>query len=529
MIQPIISFFKNDQKESALAVPSIDADTSTVPTFKDLSFYSKPDDHTARYASLINCFKSKFNAEPEFLSRSPGRVNLLGEHIDYSYFSTLPMAIEYDMVAAVRSTDKKEIIISNTDSSFPTEAINIPDNDELVSIDKLKFSWGSYFKCGLIVAQKYLIEKQEYGVKLRGLEIMFNGTVPTGGGLSSSAAFCVASTMAVLRANGVLEISKEDLTRITVVSEHYVGVNTGGMDQCASVYGENGKALLVQFKPKLEGRAFAFPETVANDMSFLITNCLVQANKKETAPTNYNLRAVEVAIAAEYLARAHNLELMQDSNLGTGTLRGFMDSYFYSTWDNDIDIGISRLTKMCEIVEVVFNTAKLREGLSLEEISGYFGISQAEFSNRFLSKFPVKFDLLRLYQRSKHVYAESLRVLQTLKLMREGEESFLTKFGELMDSSQESLTKLFGTSTDELNKICKIARLNGSFGSRITGAGWGGCVVHLTKTENLTKLKEALRKEYYQVRFPQLDRSSIDDAMTVSLPAMGTCVIELKG
>lgn len=82
-------------------------------------------------------------------------------------------------------------------------------------------------------------EKVAGGSKpLKGLYITFDGTVPTGGGLSSSAAFCVASTLAVLKANGVDSISKADLTRITVVSEHYVGVNTGGMDQCASVYGE---------------------------------------------------------------------------------------------------------------------------------------------------------------------------------------------------------------------------------------------------------------------------------------------------
>ena len=118
--------------------------------------------------------------------------------------------------------------------------------------------------------------------------------------MSSSAAFCVASTLAVIKANGIDNIPKEDLTRITVVSEHYVGVNTGGMDQCASIYGELDHALLIEFKPKLTAKPFKFP---IDDLIFVITNSLQVSNKHETAPIHYNLRVVEMGIAADLLSK----------------------------------------------------------------------------------------------------------------------------------------------------------------------------------------------------------------------------------
>ncbi|EGW34832.1 Galactokinase, partial [Spathaspora passalidarum NRRL Y-27907] len=320
--------------------------SSLVPTFTDLSFYTH--DNKSRYNDLVTKFKKNFpESSVEFFARSPGRVNLIGDHIDYNFFPVLPMAIEVDVVAAVGVNDSNQIVITNTDEKdFPKQVIEIPSDPKVsVTIDKAQHGWGNYFKCGLIVAHKYLLEKGHNG-KVKGLNIIFDGTVPTGGGLSSSAAFCVASTLAILHANGVKELSKSDLTKITVVSEHYVGVNTGGMDQCASVYGETNKALLIQFKPELKGTPFEFP---IKNLTFVITNSLQVANKHETAPIHYNLRVVEMGIASDLLAKKLGLkDLPQDSNIDSSSLRGVMDGY-YSTlnqekWDgNDIDIGIERL------------------------------------------------------------------------------------------------------------------------------------------------------------------------------------------
>lgn len=514
--------------------------STVIPTFQDLSFYSNPDSNKARYESLKARFELLFKQEPKFFSRSPGRVNLIGDHIDYSYFSVLPMAIDVDVVAAVGISDVAKINLTNMDSKFEDTIIELPKNGEVIDIDHSNFSWASYFKCGLIVAHKYILEKYpelvDHGKKpLKGLNLTFDGTVPTGGGLSSSAAFCVCSTLAILKANGINEIPKEDLTKITVVSEHYVGVNTGGMDQCASIYGEKSKALLINFRPKLIGVPFEFPVIKPNDMVFLISNSLFEANKHETAPINYNLRVVEVAVSSELLAKKFNLSLIQDSNLNTGTLRGFMDTYFTtylkeSEWDGtDIDIGITRLSKLLNLIEDLF-TDEEKAGFKTSDVAEQLGLTEKEFELKYLTKFPVRYENLKLYQRTKHVFSDSLRVLQTLKLLRDfdgNSETFLRSFGDLMNDSQVSADIYNNSSNKQIDMICKIARENGSYGSRVTGAGWGGSVVHLTTSDKVETIIDALKTQYYQKEIIGITEKELEEAIVISKPATGTCIVEI--
>ncbi|KAI5967102.1 GAL1 [Candida theae] len=498
----------------------------SVPKFHDLSFYSEPSAHRSRYANLVKSFRANFSGdEIEFLARSPGRVNLIGDHIDYNYFPVLPMAIEVDVVAAVSTNDSDAIVISNTDAEkFPKHTIPIGKDSDF-AINREQHSWANYFKCGLIVAAKFLEEKST-DIKLKGMNITFSGTVPTGGGLSSSAAFCVASTLAVLYANGVENISKADLTRITVVSEHYLGLNNGGMDQCASVYGEQGKALFIQFKPQLKGTPFEFP---VKNLTFVITNSLQVSNKYETAPVHYNLRVVEMAIAGDLLAKKLGLQGMpRDSNLDTFSLRGVMDGYC-GNWDGeDLSQGIANISKMIDVVE---KTLTEKDGYNVEQCCQGLDLTAEEFHAKYLTKIPVKFEVLKLYQRALHVYRESLRVLKTLQLLSspvDDDAKFFQTFGSLMNDSQQDLDLLNESSNAKLNELCSIALNNGAFGSRVTGAGWGGSIVHLTSIENLPKLTNSLIELYYKHEFPHITKDEIEEAVIDSKPATGSCLVSAE-
>ena len=512
---------------------------SLVPTVKDFSFYSDSDKHKKRYGVVAEKFTKTFHHKPDFVVRAPGRVNLMGDHIDYCHFSVLPMAIEVDVIAAVSKSDDSSVTIANTDEKFTTQTFELPADGSLVTIDKNHHSWGNYFKCGLLVAHKYITEtypeKTDAGKKpLKGLHALFDGTVPTGGGLSSSAAFCIAATLAVLKANDISEISKEDLTRITVVCEHYVGLSNGGMDQCASIYGEPSKVLLILFKPKLETTPFELPRTKPEAV-FLISNSLVTSNKTETAPTNYNLRVVEVAVAADLLAHRLGLKPDQDSNLNTATLRGAFDAYFTQKlgepqWDGkDINMGIDRLTRILEFIETMFSDDE-KKGFTTEEAARATGKSDEAFAATYLSAFPVRYDVLKIYQRTKHVFSDSLRVLQCLKIARDFEgdsEEYLRQFGKLMNESQVSCNILNNASAPKCEELCSIARENGSYGSRITGAGFGGSIVHLTTVDRLQKLVDALTTEYYKKTYPGITEAELSEALVVSKPAQGACVVDV--
>lgn len=511
-----------------------------VPSFKDLSFYSDASANVARYESLLAKFNETYGSSPDFYSRAPGRVNLIGDHIDYCYFSVMPMALDADVIVAVGKNENARVSLANTNASFAPESVELPADGSIVDIDASKFTWVNYVKCGIIVANKFINENHpeitNNGTKpLSGLDLYYDGVVPTGGGLSSSAAICVASTLAILRGNGLTSISKEDLTRITVVCEHYVGVNTGGMDQCASIYGGKRKALMVQFVPKLVGIPFELPVIKPHELVFLVTNSLVEANKHETAPVNYNLRAVEAAISAEYLAKKFDLKLVQNSNLSTGTLRGFLDTFFEqkkgeAKWDGaNLEVGIRRLTYLLELIETdEIYTADEKVGFTTEAAAKALGHTEEEFRQRFLSQFPVRYEKLKLYQRTKHIFGDSLRVLQSLKLVQEaeGNSSFLQDFGKLMNESQVSCNLLNNASAPGCEELCQIARDNGSYGSRVTGAGFGGSVVHLTTVDRLPSLIEAVKADYYKKH--GFSEREIEQAIVVSKPATGACIVNFE-
>ncbi|ODQ68672.1 Galactokinase [Nadsonia fulvescens var. elongata DSM 6958] len=501
---------------------------SKIPEFNDLSCYSDPAAQVARYEKLIQLFTEKFGKSLDFVARSPGRVNLIGEHIDYCYFSVLPMAINVDVVMAVAGTDDTIIRLANMDSVFEPREFELPQNGSLVPIDTTVSDWANYFKCGHLVAQKFIQEKypDRVGKPLKGMNVLTHGNVPTGGGLSSSAAFACAASLAVLRVNGIIDISKDDLTKMTVVSEHYVGVNTGGMDQCASVCGEKDHALYVEFRPKLKATAFGFPQTTP-PLAFLIANTLVTSNKHETASTNYNLRVVEVSLASEVLATKFGLKLVPDSSLSTGTLRGFMDAYYATqfgaaSWDGEIEEGRKRLSKMLEIIEEVFT---FKDGYTTKQAEQNMNITTEGFHTKFLAQFTVRYEKLQLYARAKHVYSEALRVLESLALLQSSPADpveFFEKLGCLMNQSQESCDQFFNCSCPEIGSVCQIARSHGSYGSRLTGAGFGGSTVHLTTMDQVNTVKKALIEEYYLKKFPGITEEEINKAIVVSRPAVGS-------
>ncbi|CCE61498.1 hypothetical protein TPHA_0A04230 [Tetrapisispora phaffii CBS 4417] len=514
----------------------------SIPVFSTSSDYIPA--ALKKVPSILEKFTKVYNVKPDFVARSPGRVNLIGEHIDYCDFSVLPLAIDVDMILGIKVlSNESSITLTNDDERFAQRKFDMPLDGSYVEIDASVSDWSNYFKCGLHVAHEYLKEKvpEKYANSpLTGLQVFCQGNVPTGSGLSSSAAFICAVALAVVRANlgKDYHMSKQDLMKITVVAEHYVGVNNGGMDQAASVCGEENHALYVEFKPELKATSFKFPKMKNNAVEFVIANTLVVSNKFETAPTNYNLRVVEVTVAANVLAAKYGVSLnsKQGDGLSKGNLRDFMNAYYATyqnittPWNGDVDSGIERLSKMIDLVDECFGSKK--NGYTVDEAAGALNTSKEEFTSTYLTTFPVRFQVLKLYQRARHVYSESLRVLKALKLMTSGsfesDEDFFKSFGSLMNSSQESCDKLYECSCPETDKICEIALANGSYGSRLTGAGWGGCTVHLVPAgESVENVKKALIEQYYKVQFPSITAAEIDEAIIVSKPTIGSCLYEL--
>jgi galactokinase len=490
----------------------------------------------SRWDQLLSQFKTNYGHAAQFVSRSPGRVNIIGEHIDYSLYSVLPMAITADVLLATSifddaSSTSYKIKVSNVQSSkFPAHEFELPF--DTVDIDASVHEWTNYFKSGLRGALELLRKRHGAGFKPKSMEILMDGTVPAGGGLSSSAAFVSASALAVLYANGYTTVDKTELTELAIVSERAVGVNSGGMDQSASVFSTRGSALFVSFVPNLKAKTIQFPKTDP-ELNFVIAQSFVTSNKHVTGPVCYNLRVVECSLAAAYLHAVLNKSsspLPKDSGPLGISLQGFHDAYFKGS-DKSIE------TQLEELIELTKKTLT-QDGYSREEIAPVIHLTVPELNERFTSTFPVRAEKFKLRQRALHVFSEALRVLQFLSILQSPEsqlsqtpgsstEAFNQKLGDLMNATQDSCRDVYECSCPELDELCAIARKAGSYGSRLTGAGWGGCSVHLVPANKVESVKQAWEKEYYSKR--ELTDEQKEAAVVVSQPGSGSAVFVVQG
>lgn len=174
-------------------------------------------------------FAETFGAVPNIIAAAPGRVNLIGEHIDYSDGFVLPFAINDRTFAAVRIRDDRKVRIA----SMQRRNKIVEHNIDAIK-PGLKGEWERY-PLGVIWAMGLT----------RGIDIMIDGHVPLGAGLSSSAALecSVATALNHLFSFGY---SLEELARLTQMGENdYVGVPCGIMDQSVSLMAHAGSALLL--------------------------------------------------------------------------------------------------------------------------------------------------------------------------------------------------------------------------------------------------------------------------------------------
>jgi galactokinase len=179
--------------------------------------------------SIRDSFSDIYGLAPDLISAAPGRVNLIGEHVDYNDGFVLPFAIEARTYCALRIREDSRIrIASKQEGGAPFET-------DIASLKALTGPIWTRYILGVIWA---------LDVK-SGLEILIDSEVPTGAGLSSSAAL-ECSVAVALNEILDLDISLADLARITQRAENeFVGVPCGIMDQSISLMGKSGHALLL--------------------------------------------------------------------------------------------------------------------------------------------------------------------------------------------------------------------------------------------------------------------------------------------
>lgn len=338
---------------------------------------------------------------------APGRINLIGEHMDYNGGKVLPVAVDKGNYMLIRRSElpPARLYSANVDLDariFPADI-------------KKQNDWADY------VRGTYLYSRQSCP-ELPPFDALYFGDLPLDSGLSSSASIEVVTAMGFESLG--CKLSRSDIIKAGRRAENdFVGVFSGVMDQFAVAMAEKNHALLL--------------------------NC----GTMDFRQVPYNIKGASLVIGH------------------TGVRRSLAETE-YNTRRRECEEALGLLS------------IKIGPKSHLAEVS-------VQDFERVRYGLPEK-----LAMRAEHVIFENLRVEEAARCLERGDAVTL---GHLMNRSHESLRDLFEVSSIELDAMQELTLSQpGVYGCRMTGAGFGGCVVALMKNENVERYIRRMPGFYWQ-------------------------------
>lgn len=240
---------------------------------------------------LMNDFEKVYKKKAESFFFAPGRINLIGEHIDYSGGLVMPATITLGTYALVKK--REDEIVNFYSNNFKEIGVISVDLNDLKNDPK--DNWANYPK-GVIWAMVNL------GIEFsHGLDILFFGNIPNGAGLSSSASIQLL-TAEIFRTYFSLDLSNIELALLAQKSENeFIGVNCGIMDQFAVAMGKENQAILLN----TETLEYSYNPVILEDKSILIMNTNKRRGLEDSA---YNQRIEECSQALSIIQEHYDVE-----------------------------------------------------------------------------------------------------------------------------------------------------------------------------------------------------------------------------
>jgi len=248
--------------------------------------------------TLKSTFRARFGKEPQYIVRAPGRVNLLGEHVDYNDGFVLPAAIDRATYVALSpvASDHSTLVAADFAQEVSFSAGTVPAKKQLD--DSSMPAWAHY-PAGVMWVLN------EAGLETPSMQVVFSSNVPRGSGLSSSASVELAFATAWQTLGGWTKTPMELALLSQKAENHYVGVNCGIMDQFASACGVAGHLLLLDCR-SLTWRTLPIPK----DISIVIADTSM---RRELTTSGYNERRQACEQAVQILSKElPNIRALRD-------------------------------------------------------------------------------------------------------------------------------------------------------------------------------------------------------------------------
>ncbi|MCX7014749.1 MAG: NTP transferase domain-containing protein [Candidatus Sumerlaeota bacterium] len=487
-------------------------------------------DRIPLFRQALERFIQRFGADRRaVIVRAPGRINLMGRHVDHRGGAVNVMAIDRDVVFVASERQDDRVTLCSADSrQFPERSFSIREvqcdvdwEDRLTYINseyvrsllaRSRGDWSNYVKASLL-----RLQQRFRGVRLRGFDAAVAGDIPMAAGLSSSSALVVASAEVAVAFNG-LAVAPAELVDLCGEGEWFVGSRGGAADHAAIRLGRRGRLSHIQFLPFRMGGAYEFPPRCR----VIIAHSGLDARKSDTAKDHFNQKVASYEFG---------LMLLKDRLPQLAPLL-----------EHVRDLNPRCLN--CPVSEVYRALLHVPEHMALAELRNALSEPHRRRLEPILASHqpPDRYDL-----RGVLLYgaAECERSLAAPALLEQGD---VEEFGRLMrishdgdrlsrwrrtangpwrstkyryDCSDEALLRrcddlasgdprraldaqlvrqpgAYACSLPRIDKMVDIANaVPGVYGAQLGGAGLGGCIMILLKPEAVDPVRAALTADYY--------------------------------
>lgn len=469
------------------------------------------------YKKLIEAFIERYGNQKIIVSRAPGRVNLMGRHIDHQGGATNVMCIDRETVMVVAPRTDDIVRISNIDKCFEDYSFSIESCMALSerkaswiefiespavldSVNENRGKWVNYIKSAVL---RFQFESKE---TLLGMDIMVCGNIPQAAGLSSSSSLVVATAEAVVALNH-LEFEPSRFVELCGEGEWFVGSRGGAADHGAMKCCEAGKITHMLFKPMRIGQSARF----SSDYCVVVANSFVSAKKSEGAKDKFNQKVAcyhfgFMMLKAFYPQFAEKMVFLRD---------------IVTIGLSDIEIYKMLLVLPERITSEALHSVLPQYSSQIDEIQKHHRIPEY-YEIRGVVMYGLS-ECLRSEAAYKAIIGGNYELLgKMMNISHDGDRvsrdgvpfhydvsdvhmrqliSNLENGTDVEASRLENQAGSYGCSTPEIDFIMDTANAcSGVMGAEISGAGLGGCVNILVKRNNASALIETLNRGYYEPR-----------------------------
>ncbi len=480
------------------------------------------------------------------ITRAPGRVNLMGRHVDHRGGCVNMMTIHREIVVVASKRDDTVVALSNLDpTNFEDDRFDLKAElphlrqfssweDYVHSQRVQKFHttsrghWGNYVRAGI-----YRLAFHFSQTNLQGMDAAVGGDVPIGAGLSSSSALLVATSFASIVLNG-LRVHPATFVDLCGRGEWFVGTRGGAGDHAAMTFPDQGKVTPIEFYPFRVGEPVDFPA----GYKLLIANSRVQAKKTKGAQHLFNQRVacyeLAMALLEKFFPREmEKVEHLRDipDKLSGVTLPELYEMIKALPLEADqYDLRQLLQDRSEWLDEVVFAKHDPNQKYRLRDVL-MFGIAECQRSKMFkdllaagdmetVGRFmcishdgdrvmsfasgrpriwQYTYDDTRLEELARRAASEDARVRERAQLRWQ--------------------PGAYRCSCWEIDEMVDYAlQVEGIVGAQLSGAGIGGCMMVLVREDAADRVREELTRRYYEPR-------ELEPEVEVCQPIAGVCAL----